>query len=638
MSTPSPADASLALRVPPPPPASTISPLVTVAAGSADPSAAAAAPSAAAAPLAAAGSSEALAAKPDPHAHLAPGDFPARRWIVLAISCVGVFLASVSTSALIIAFPKLIIELETTMNTMMWVLLVVLLMIACVTPIAGKLGDVFGQANLYKFGYWVFLLGSLGGGLCDKANKGLDLIAARIFIGLGGAFLFTNSMAILTTAFVPYNQVGLSQGCFQLTAALGTVLGPLVGGGLAETNWRWIFFFNLPLGVPLATLALLYVRDNTPPSKRTYAESFARFDKLGAVSCVLGLILLLLAMIQAVAPSNGLNDSGPLAGLVVGGCASGTIFIVSQFYAVDALIPPRIFLNKTFFYTTAAGTLMAFIRNSITYNMIFFLQGPFGEDPLAAGIALIPFGIGIMIAGFLSGALADKVGVRNMAMAGPMFVLAACIGLSQLNKQSSAGGIGGLLFFAGFGVGLFQSPNGMANMLSVLPNQRGVAASISMLTMMFCSMVGIVITFSFVLNSMSQADLFILFIYGGGALPDSAVKLCLDALAKDYFILFAACIGASLCASQIPGDFSAKKSAATAATTAPLAAPSATAPSEAAAQLADKAADAAADCKDTAAKVAVAEAAAQLDPVAAPAAEGGAAAGGGDPREAEAAV
>ena len=141
-------------------------------------------------------------------------------------------------------------------------------MIACVTPLAGKLGDVFGQAALYKFGYWVFLVGSLGGGLCDPANKGLDLVAARIFIGLGGAFLFTNSMAILTDAFAPFNQVGLAQGCFQLTAALGTVLGPLVGGGLVEINWRWIFFFNLPLGVPLAILALFTVKDMRPPIKR----------------------------------------------------------------------------------------------------------------------------------------------------------------------------------------------------------------------------------------------------------------------------------------------------------------------------------------------------------------------------------
>ena len=500
-------------------------------------------------------------AKPPPP-HAAPvsadRDHGSRRWAVLFVSSIGVFLASVSTSALIIAFPKLIIELNTQLGTMMYVLLVVLLMIACVTPIAGKLGDIFGQAPLYKFGFGLFVLGSLGGGLCQHINNGYDLVGARIVIGLGGAFLFTNSAAILTDAFAPYNQVGLAQGVFQLTAAFGTVLGPLIGGGLVQVDWRWIFFYNVPVGGLCFLLALWAVRDTRVPVARTWDEHRRRFDWIGSITCILGLVLLLLAMIQAVAPDPVLSQPGPLAGLLVGGCASGLIFITSQFYAVDPLIPPKIFLNRTFAATTAGATCMAFARNSVTYNMIFYLQGPHGLDPLGAGIALIPFGIGIMVAGFGSGAVADKVGVRNMAMAGPLVLLCGCVGLQQLQKGSGLSGVGGLLFLCGLGVGLFQSPNGMANMLSVLPQQRGVAAAISMLTMMFTSMCGIVVTFSFVLNSMSQADLFTLFIYGGGALSDAAVHSCLNALSNDYFILFAALLGCSICASVIPADFSVK--------------------------------------------------------------------------------
>lgn len=162
-----------------------------------------------------------------------------------------------------------------------------------------------------------------------------------------------------------------------------------------------------------------------------------------------------------------------------------------------------------------------------------------------------------MIAGFAAGALADKVGVRNMATAGPIVAMLAVIGLSQLTKTASGPMIGGLLFLAGLGCGLFQSPNGMANILSVKPSDRGVASSISILTLMFCSMVGIVVTFSFVLNSMDQATLFKLFIYGGASLPDAAVQSCLDALRKDWYIVIAACLAGAACASQIPHDFSA---------------------------------------------------------------------------------
>ena len=174
---------------------------------------------------------------------------PFSTWVVLFVSCFGVFMASVSTSALIIAFPVLLVDLSMTINTMMWVLLVLLLLIGAIVPVAGKLGDILGQARVYQVGYWLFVIGSLGAGFVSTENKGYDLIAARVIIGLGAALLFTNSSAILTNAFAPYNKVGLSQGIFQLSSAMGIVFGPLLGGAFATANWRWIFWFNVPPGV-----------------------------------------------------------------------------------------------------------------------------------------------------------------------------------------------------------------------------------------------------------------------------------------------------------------------------------------------------------------------------------------------------
>lgn len=177
-----------------------------------------------------------------------PPEVPLRSWIMLAVSCFGVFMASVSTSALIIAFPTLLVDLNMSLAVTMWVLLVLLLVMGAVVATAGKLGDILGQATIYKIGYWCFIIGSLGAGFSSAKNKGYDLIACRVVIGFGAALLFTNSSAILTTAFAPYNKVGLSQGFFQLSSASGAVLGPLIGGALAETNWRWIFWYNVPAG------------------------------------------------------------------------------------------------------------------------------------------------------------------------------------------------------------------------------------------------------------------------------------------------------------------------------------------------------------------------------------------------------
>ena len=131
-----------------------------------------------------------------------------------------------------------------------------------------------------------------------------------------------------------------------------------------------------------------------------------------------------------------------------------------------------------------------------------------------SGIELIPYGIGVMVAGLGAGLLADRFGVRTMTVCGPVITIAALGGMTSLTAHSSSATIQGLLFLAGFGVGLFNSPNAMSNMLSVEPRERGAAAAVGMFTMMFMMMIGICITFSLVLNSMSSADLFTLFLFG----------------------------------------------------------------------------------------------------------------------------
>lgn len=481
---------------------------------------------------------------PDNHLHGHP--VPLESWIVLFISCAGVLMASISTSALVIAFPTLLEELQCTVGVMMWILLVVMLLIGGVVGIAGKLGDVFGQAILYKFGYFIFVAGNIISGCAQAGNKGYDLLAGRVVIGFGAAFLFTNSSAILTNAFAPYNKVGLSQGIYQLTLALGIVLGPLVGGAFADTDWRWIFFWNCPVGGIAAILSLFVVRDHIELADKSFKEHIRDFDWVGAIFYPLGLALILTAMIQAVSPAKNLVRPDHLAALIICGIISGAIFVIDQFFAKDPITPPDLFLkNQIFTSTVSAGTCMAFVRNSITYNFIFYLQGPKGQSPLQAGIGLIPFGIGFMFAGFLSGALADKMDVRAMTISGPLITLVSCIVFLFFDESTSDATIGGMLFFSGLGLGLFSSPNNMCCMLSVHRDQRGVAAAVNMLTMMFTAMLGIVLTFHFVLNALTQDELYDLFIYGGSSLSSHTLKIFLKALCQDYYIVIAACAFAS---------------------------------------------------------------------------------------------
>lgn len=272
-------------------------------------------------------------------------------------------------------------------------------------------------------------------------------------------------------------------------------------------------------------------------------------------------------MIQAVIADPVLSQTNSIIGLIVGGVISGLIFVADQFVAVDPLIPPRIFLNRTFSTCVACGTVMAFVRNSITYNMIFFLQGPLGLDPLQAGTDLIPFGIGIMAGGFVSGGLADRFGIRAMMVIGPLIALAGTACLSVMDQHSTVAYVGGILFLTGLGIGLFQSPSVMATMLSVPIEQRGVAAAIGILTMTFCMMVGMVLTFSLVLHSLTSEQLFAIFVNGGGIAPttaagaatyaasaDQALHGVLHALATDFYVVIAACAVTSAIALCLPSN------------------------------------------------------------------------------------
>lgn len=210
---------------------------------------------------------------------------------MLTIGCVGALLASIQSSALIIAFPKLVSDLDASITTIIWVLLSFLLVVAAVVPITGKLGDIFGQQLLFNFGFLMFTIASFLSGFSQKSAMGYDLIGYRCIQGIGATFLFSNSVAIITNTFAPYKQVGIAQGAFQVSFAVGSVLGPVIGGAFAVTDWRWIFWFNVP-PCGLCTICGFYFIRNPPWTKKeTPWELVKKFDYLGSVLLMSFLVL-----------------------------------------------------------------------------------------------------------------------------------------------------------------------------------------------------------------------------------------------------------------------------------------------------------------------------------------------------------
>src|SRR5215212_1040183 len=170
-------------------------------------------------------------------------DHPHYKWWALSCTSLGMLLATINSGTLIIALPDLERSLGTSLLGLVWVILAYMISSTVLVLTAGRLSDLFGRKRAYLGGFVVFALASLGAGFSDDATQ---LILWRIVQGIGAAFLFANAAALVTDAF-PKQQLGVAMGTNTMVAAIGLVLGPVLGGGLVAIDWPWVFWFNVPL-------------------------------------------------------------------------------------------------------------------------------------------------------------------------------------------------------------------------------------------------------------------------------------------------------------------------------------------------------------------------------------------------------
>ena len=183
-----------------------------------------------------------------PAARRRPGvaaEHPAYPWWVLSVTSLGMFLATVNSGTLLIALPDVERALGTSLLTLVWVILAYMVASTVLVLPAGRLADQLGRRRLFVAGMAVFTIASLGAGFADS---GTALIVWRIVQGIGGAFVFANAGALVTDAF-PREKLGLAMGTNTMVAAVGLVIGPVLGGWLVGFGWGWVFWFNVPFGV-----------------------------------------------------------------------------------------------------------------------------------------------------------------------------------------------------------------------------------------------------------------------------------------------------------------------------------------------------------------------------------------------------
>lgn len=350
----------------------------------------------------------------------------------------------------------------------MWVLIGYLLITTVLTPIVGRLADIWGRKRLYNSGFIMFALGSLVCGLAQPQFHGADLILGRLIQGIGGALLVTNSTAIVTDAFRK-GKVGLGLGVNQIAGAAGFLIGPIIGGLLTEWSWRWVFLFNVPIAIFGVFWGIWRLRE---PVRLPGQQ---RIDWIGSVTLTLGLTGTLLALSLFAFPILGQTANivillAGLIGLVLFG------FIESRIK--EPIVQLRLFRDRLFALANVSGLLNGIARGAVLFLLIFFLQGPYGQSPLQAGLLLTPFGAAFMLIGPLSGRLSDRIGSRLLAPVGLGISSLGLLGLSTIGPATPYGLLAAFMALMGGGSGLFVSPNTNAIMSSVTAQTRGAASGI----------------------------------------------------------------------------------------------------------------------------------------------------------------
>src|SRR5579875_1320797 len=226
------------------------------------------------------------------------------KWWALSCTSVGMLLATINSGTLIIALPNLERSLHTSLLTLVWVILVYMIASTVLVLSAGRLSDQFGRKNAYIGGFLVFAAASLGAGF---SSGGTELILWRIVQGIGGAFLFANAAAIVTDAF-PKEELGVAMGTNTMVAAIGLVIGPVLGGALVDISWHWVFWFNVPFGLIGALWASSVLRELTGRSDDT------AFDAAGTVAFLIGLTGLVFGISKGGV--SGWDNTGVIAGLI----------------------------------------------------------------------------------------------------------------------------------------------------------------------------------------------------------------------------------------------------------------------------------------------------------------------------------
>ena len=453
----------------------------------------------------------------------------ARLRVVFGALMLVVLLAALDQTIVATALPTIVGDLGG-LEHISWVVTAYLLAQTVVTPLYGKLGDIYGRKVVLQAAIVIFLIGSA---LCGVAQGMVELIMFRAIQGLGGGGLMVTAQATVGD-IVPPRERGRYQGLFGAVFGVATVVGPLMGGFFVEQlSWRWIFYVNIPLGI--LALGVIAVALRAPVSRRAHVIDYPGAALIaGALTC--------LVLATSLGGTTYAWSSPLILGLLGGGIILACAFVLVESRAVEPVLPLELFRNRVFTVASMIGLVVGFaLFGSVTF-MPLYLQVVQGESPSNAGLLMAPMMAGLLVTSIASGRLIMKVGrYKPFPIVGTAVTAVGLLLLSRLDAGSSLPAASISMLVLGLGLGAVMQVLVLAVQNAVDYEHLGVATSGATLFRSIGGSIG-VSAFGAIFANQLQGDLSAEL--GGGAsrlpqtLEPSAVNALPPALHQAYVVAF----------------------------------------------------------------------------------------------------
>jgi EmrB/QacA subfamily drug resistance transporter len=390
-----------------------------------------------------------------------------RRWGTLVVLNVSLLLIVMDNTILNVALPTLARDLDASGSQLQWIVDSYVLVFAGLLLCAGALGDRFGRRGALSAGLVVFGLGSAAAMVADSATM---LIAARAFMGIGGALIMPATLSILTNVFTDPKERAKAIGLWATVGGLAVAIGPIVGGWLLEHfSWSAVFAVN----IPVVAIALIAGRSLVPTSRDPHTPPL---DVPGAIGSIVGLGSLVWAIIAA--GEHGWTATGPLLGFGAAAVSLGA-FAVWERHTPHPMLDMAFFRNRRFSAASLGVMFGYFAMFGAMFLLTQLLQLVLGYSPLEAGVRILPFALTMAVFATVSAKLVEFVGTKLVVTTGMALVAGGLLWAASIGTGGSYGDYLPAMIVMGTGIALTWAPTTESIMGSLPPAKAGIGSAVN---------------------------------------------------------------------------------------------------------------------------------------------------------------